>query len=78
MTTTVQPKHNKTTAKGIAVCEAAGVEFWSWAPRVSYWGVRAGEFYLVKVVPGVIDPKRVLCKAYTTGETTVHPAPAGI
>ena len=48
MTTTVQPKHNKTTAKGIAVCEAAGVEFWSLAPKASYWGVRDGLFYLVK------------------------------
>ena len=77
MTTTVQPKHNKTTAKGIAVCEAAGVEFWSWAPKASYWGVRDGRFYLVKLVPTPVS-SMVTCREYATGETTTHPAPAGI
>ena len=75
MRTTVQPKHNKTTSKGIAVCEAAGVEFWSGAPKGFYWGVRDGRFYLVKHSPRT---SRVECREYGSAEITVHPAPAGI
>jgi len=55
MTTRVRSlRHNKTTTRGIAACQAAGVEFWSIAPgQHSYWGVQDGQYHRV-----TYDPKR--------------------
>lgn len=73
--------HVAAVSKGIAVCEAVGMDFWSLAeePR-SHWATRQGRFFLVRHVPqrGIITTVPVNAWGTPVSLDTTHAAPEGL
>ena len=73
--------HVAATQKGMAVCEAVGMDFWGLAeePR-TFWATRGGRFFMVRHVPqrGIITTVPVDAWGTPVSLDTTHPARAGL
>lgn len=73
--------HVAATTQGMAVCEAAGLEFWAVAEDArTYWAVQDGQFFLVHHVTqrAIITATPVDAWGVQTGDLQATPAPAGL